>query len=74
MKIAITTVGSRGDLQPFISLGLGLKKAGYEVLIISPKNEEDFVRSYGLNFYALDVNIQELMEGNNDVQEFSIIF
>ena len=45
MKIAITTVGSRGDLQPFISLGLGLKKAGYEVLIISPKNEEDFVRS-----------------------------
>jgi len=26
MKIAITTVGSRGDLQPFISLGLGLKK------------------------------------------------
>jgi UDP:flavonoid glycosyltransferase YjiC (YdhE family) len=26
MKIAITTVGSRGDLQPFVSLGLGLKK------------------------------------------------
>jgi len=40
MKIAITTVGSRGDLQPFISLGLGLKKAGYEVYY-SPKNEED---------------------------------
>jgi len=71
MKVVITTVGSRGDLQPFISLGLGLKKAGYEVLIISAKNEEDFVRKYGLNFYALDVNIQELMEGNNHVQEFA---
>ena len=59
MKIAITTVGSRGDLQPFISLGLGLKNAGYDVLIISAKNEEDFVRNYGLDFYALDVNIQE---------------
>lgn len=68
MKIAITTVGSRGDLQPFISLGLGLKKAGYDVLIISAKNEEDFVRNYGLDFHALDVNIQELMEGNSDVQ------
>lgn len=71
MKIAITTVGSRGDLQPFISLGLGLKNAGYDVLIISAKNEEDFVRNYGLNFHALDVNIQELMEGNSDVQEMA---
>jgi sterol 3beta-glucosyltransferase len=68
MKIAITTVGSRGDLQPFISLGLGLKKAGHQVLIISAENEEDFVRNYGLDFHALDVNIQELMEGNSDVQ------
>ncbi len=71
MKIAITTVGSRGDIQPFIALGLGLKKAGYEVSIITAKNEEDFVRNYGLDFYALDVNIQELMEGNSDVQEMT---
>jgi sterol 3beta-glucosyltransferase len=37
-------------------------------LIISAKNEEDFVRNYGLDFYALDVDIQKLMEGNSDVQ------
>ena len=71
MKIAITTVGSRGDLQPFISLGLGLKNAGYDVLIISAKNEENYVRNYGLDFYPLDVNIQELMEGNSNVQEMT---
>jgi sterol 3beta-glucosyltransferase len=71
MKIAITTVGSRGDLQPFISLGLGLQDVGYNVLIISAKNEEEFVRNYGLDFYALDVDIQKLMEGNNNVQEMT---
>jgi sterol 3beta-glucosyltransferase len=71
MKIVITTVGSRGDLQPFISLGLGLKKAGYDVLIVSAKNEEDYGINYGLKFYALDVNIQELMEGNSHVQEIA---
>ena len=38
MKIAITTVGTRGDLQPYIALGLGLKDAGHEVLIVSSKN------------------------------------
>ena len=45
MKIAITTVGTRGDLQPYIALGLGLKEAGHEVLIVSAKNEESFVRN-----------------------------
>lgn len=70
MKIAITTVGTRGDLQPYVALGLGLKDAGYIVQIVSAKNEEAFVRSYGLDFYALNVDIQKLMEGD-DVQKMS---
>jgi sterol 3beta-glucosyltransferase len=70
MKIAITTVGTRGDLQPYIALGLGLKAAGHEVLIVSAKNEAAFVQDYGLNFFALNVDIQKLMEGN-DVQEMA---
>jgi sterol 3beta-glucosyltransferase len=70
MKIAITTVGSRGDLQPFIALGLGLKAAGHEVLIVSAKNEAAFVKDYGLDFFALNVDIQKLMEGD-DVQEMA---
>lgn len=70
MKIAITTIGTRGDLQPYIALGLGLKDAGHEVLMISSKNEENFVRNYGLNFLPLNVDIQKLMEGD-EVQEMS---
>ena len=70
MKIVITTVGSRGDLQPYIALGLGLKNSGHEVSIVSAKIEESFVRNYGLDFYALDVDIQKIMEGD-DVQEMA---
>ena len=70
MKIAITTVGTRGDLQPYIALGLGLKKSGHEVLVVSAKNEESFVRNYGLDFYALDVDIQKIME-SGDLQEMA---
>ena len=66
MKIAITTIGSRGDLQPFLALGLGLKNCGYDVLIVSSKNEELYVKNYGLDFYAIDVDIQELMETNSN--------
>ncbi len=70
MKIVITTVGTRGDLQPYIALGIGLKKSGYDVSIVSAKNEETFVRNYGLDFYALDVDIQKIMEGD-DVQQMA---
>jgi sterol 3beta-glucosyltransferase len=70
MKIAITTVGTRGDLQPYIALGLGLKNVGYDVTIVSAKNEEVFVRNYGLNFFALDVDVQKIMEGDK-VQEMA---
>ena len=70
MKIAITTVGTRGDLQPFIALGLGLKDVGHEVLIVSSKNEEAFVKNYGLAFFSLNVDIQKLMDGD-EVQEMS---
>jgi sterol 3beta-glucosyltransferase len=70
MKIAITTLGTRGDLQPFIALALGLKDAGYDIVIISAKNEEDFVKSYGLKFTPLNVDIQKIMEGS-EVQEMT---
>jgi sterol 3beta-glucosyltransferase len=70
MKIAITTLGTRGDLQPYIALGLGLKDAGYEILIVSSKNEEIFVKNYGLEFFALSVDIQMLMD-SEEVQAMS---
>ena len=70
MKIAITTVGTRGDLQPSLALGIGLKNTGYEVQIVTAKNEEIFVRSYGLDFFALDVDIQKIME-SGEVKEMA---
>ncbi len=63
MKIAITTLGTRGDLQPYTALGLGLKQAGYDVLLISSKNEKAFATGFGLAYHALNVDIQKIMEG-----------
>lgn len=70
MKIAIITLGTRGDLQPFIALGIGLKNVGYGVKIISSKNEENFVRNYGLQFFPINVDIQKIMEGDK-IQEMT---
>jgi len=50
MKIVILTLGSRGDVQPFVALGIGLKKAGHEVKICTSSSFEKFILENGLNY------------------------
>ncbi|WP_375511665.1 glycosyltransferase [uncultured Nostoc sp.] len=53
MRITILTIGTRGDVQPFVALGLGLQQAGHTVQLAAPAMFESFIRSYGLNFASL---------------------
>jgi len=62
MKITILSVGTRGDVQPYIALGLGLRAVGHDVQIATPSNFEEFVRSSGLGYTRLEANFRELME------------
>ncbi|MGL5076933.1 MAG: glycosyltransferase, partial [Waterburya sp.] len=62
MKITILTIGTRGDVQPYIALGVGLKQAGYEVQIVTHSIFESFIRSYGLNFAATEGDPQGFIE------------
>ena len=45
MYFAITTYGSRGDVQPFVSLALGLMDKGHRVTLLAPENFKEFVNS-----------------------------
>ena len=62
MKITILAIGTRGDVQPYIALGLGLRAAGNDVRIAAASNFEQFIRSYGLEYARLEGNFRELME------------
>jgi sterol 3beta-glucosyltransferase len=62
MRIAIIAMGSRGDVQPYIALGKGLKAAGNVVRLVTHENFEVLVSSYGLEFFAVKGNVQEFME------------
>jgi sterol 3beta-glucosyltransferase len=48
MKIALTTIGSRGDIQPFIALGIELQKHGHSTAILSHPWARRIVNFYGL--------------------------
>ncbi len=48
MRIKILALGTRGDVQPLIALGLGLQSAGYDVCVIVDERYMELVKQYGL--------------------------
>ena len=56
MKISILTIGSRGDVQPYVALGVGLEGAGHEVTVATSRGFGAFVEGHGLNVHGLDVD------------------
>jgi sterol 3beta-glucosyltransferase len=57
MKVAIPTIGSRGDVQPFIALAQGLTRAGHEVTLATHPPMRSLVESYGTSFRPIGPNI-----------------
>jgi sterol 3beta-glucosyltransferase len=64
MKIALLTLGTRGDVQAFAVLGRALKARGHEVTISSAGNFAGFIDSYELNFVPVDADFQEIVNSD----------
>ena len=57
MKILIPTIGTRGDVQPFIALAQGLNKAGYETILASHPVMQSLVESHQIRFEPVGPDI-----------------
>jgi sterol 3beta-glucosyltransferase len=64
MVITILTTGSRGDTQPYIALGIALKKAGHHVRIAAFENYEFLVASYGLEYLPIKGDVSKIISGD----------
>jgi sterol 3beta-glucosyltransferase len=65
MKITLLALGSRGDVQPFAALGIGLMRAGFRVCLATHSYFEEFVRSHSLEFFPVEGNPQAIVEGDD---------
>lgn len=78
MQVAIIASGSRGDVQPHVALGLGLKRAGHAVRVVTSRDFEELVTSHELDFFDLGGNMeavardmQHLLETGNFIKILS---
>lgn len=60
-QITILTVGSRGDVQPYCALALGLQQAGFRVKIAANRNFEAFITDLGIEFAPIAGNYKDLL-------------
>jgi UDP:flavonoid glycosyltransferase YjiC (YdhE family) len=61
MRITILTIGSRGDVQPYLALAVGLQRAGYSVRVASHAIFESLIRGYGVDFALVRFNPRDVV-------------
>ncbi|KAJ5496979.1 UDP-glucose sterol transferase [Penicillium fimorum] len=61
LNIVIQIVGSRGDVQPFVALGLELQKFGHRVRIATHSPFRKFVEDSGIEFFNIGGDPKEMM-------------
>jgi sterol 3beta-glucosyltransferase len=61
LTIVCLTIGSRGDVQPYIALCKDLLKEGHRVRIATHAEFEPWIRKHGIDFGKVDGNPAELM-------------
>jgi UDP:flavonoid glycosyltransferase YjiC (YdhE family) len=57
MNLLLPTIGTRGDVQPYIALALGLRKAGHRVTLATHPCMRGLVESYGVDFAPIGPDI-----------------
>lgn len=62
MNILILTYGTRGDVQPYIALGQGLKRAGHCVTVSTSSRFSEAIESAGLHYAFMNDGMLTLLD------------
>lgn len=57
MRIILPTIGTRGDIQPYVALALGLQDTGHTATVVSHPTMRSLVESYGVPFAPMGPDI-----------------
>lgn len=65
MKITLISIGTQGDIEPFLALGQILKAEGHEILCAFPEQFEQLATQANLEFKSLGKKFIELLESED---------
>jgi sterol 3beta-glucosyltransferase len=69
MIVTILGAGSRGDVQPYLALGKGLRKAGHTVRVLTSQDFRELVAAHGLEFHDMGGSIETVTQSMQGLLE-----
>jgi len=63
MRILLSSIGSRGDVQPILALALELRALGHQARLCVAPNFKDWIESYGLECVPIGPDLEKLTGG-----------
>ena len=58
MRVLLSTIGSRGDVQPLAALAMQLRELGQEVRLCAPPDFRDWIEGFGIPFVPLGSEVR----------------
>lgn len=63
MQVLLSSIGTRGDVQPILALGLELQALGHKARLCVPPDFKDWVESYGLECVPIGPSLKQMTGG-----------
>lgn len=70
MKILLTSIGTRGDMEPFLAIAEKLKHRGHEIICLFPEQFQNMALESGFQFESLGPEFIEMLE--SDTGKFAL--
>ncbi|MEU7824712.1 glycosyltransferase [Catellatospora sp. NPDC049133] len=71
MHIAVIAMDTRGGIQPYAALALGLHRAGHEVRLLAPEDFAPRLRAYGIDVVAMAGSAEQAARSAAGVAEMN---
>jgi len=68
MRVCILTLGSRGDVQPYVALARGLDAAGHHTAVCAAPRFRNFIESHGAEFASFDTGDPQALLSSTEGQ------
>ncbi|QUQ62426.1 glycosyltransferase [Kutzneria sp. CA-103260] len=68
MRVLLSTIGSRGDVQPVAALALRLREIGHEARLCAPPDFREWIEGLGIDFVPLGPEVRPATKPDSEVR------
>ncbi|MEV6487609.1 glycosyltransferase [Actinoplanes sp. NPDC051633] len=72
MKVLVLTLGTRGDVQPFVALARELQRRGHQAVVAAPERFADLIGGQGVSFAGVDDGPLRVLDSGSAVGDVAI--